>query len=52
VLFDPATVKDQATMSDINRISTGIAKTWVNGRLVFAEGSTTGSRPGRLILRR
>jgi N-acyl-D-amino-acid deacylase len=50
VLFDPATVKDQATMSDINRISTGIVKTWVNGELVFSDGNTTASRPGRAIL--
>ncbi len=51
VLFDPAAVKDQATMSDINRISTGIMKTWVNGELVFSDGKTTASRPGRAILR-
>ena len=49
-LFDPAAVKDQATMSDTNRISTGILKTWVNGELVYADGKTTGLRPG-LVLR-
>ncbi len=51
VLFDPATVKDQATMSEINRISTGIVKTWVNGRLVYSEGKTTGVRPGQVLRR-
>ncbi|MGH8204849.1 MAG: N-acyl-D-amino-acid deacylase family protein [Steroidobacteraceae bacterium] len=51
VLFDPILVKDQATMSDINRISTGIAKTWVNGRLVFTDGKATGARPGQVVPR-
>ena len=52
VLFDPATVKDQATMSEINRLSAGIVKTWVNGRLVFSDGRATGSWPGQVILRK
>lgn len=51
VLFDPATVKDQATMQEINRISTGIVKTWVNGQLVYSEGKKTGLRPGQILLR-
>ena len=51
VLFDPETVKDQATMSDINKISTGISKTWVNGQLVFSEGKTSGLLPGQSLRR-
>lgn len=51
VLFDPELVKDQATMSDINKISTGILKTWVNGQLVFSQGKASGRHPG-LALRR
>lgn len=51
VLFDPATVQDRATISNTNRISTGIAKTWVNGELVFVNGETTGLLPGQVILR-
>jgi N-acyl-D-amino-acid deacylase len=51
VLFDPTTVKDQATMSATNRISTGISKTWVNGHLVFSEGKATGSLPGKVLRR-
>jgi N-acyl-D-amino-acid deacylase len=51
VLLDPATIRDQATMSDINRLSTGIVKTWVNGQLVFSEGKATGARPGQVIRR-
>lgn len=51
VLFDPVTVEDRAAISDTNKISTGIAKTWVNGQLVFSEGETTGSLPGQVIRR-
>ena len=51
VLFDPAAVRDQATMSDVNRISAGIVKTWVNGKVVYANGKTTGARPGQVLLR-
>jgi N-acyl-D-aspartate/D-glutamate deacylase len=38
-------------MRDINRISTGIAKTWVNGQVVYADGKATGTRPGRVVRR-
>ncbi len=51
VLFDPELVKDQATMSDINKVSTGISKTWVNGQLVFSEGKASGLRPGQSLRR-
>jgi N-acyl-D-amino-acid deacylase len=51
VLFDPAAVRDLATMDDINRISTGIVKTWVNGQVVYADGKATGARPGRVVRR-
>ena len=51
VLFDPATVKDEATMNETNKISTGILKTWVNGQLVFSDGKTTGSVPGQVLRR-
>lgn len=49
VLFDPATVKDNATISDSRALSTGISKVWVNGKLVFDDGKTTGQYPGVLI---
>ena len=38
-------------MSETNRISTGILKTWVNGQLVFSEGKITGVLPGQVIRR-
>jgi N-acyl-D-amino-acid deacylase len=51
VLFDPATVTDRSTTARPNLTSEGIAKVWVNGRLVFADGKTIGARPGQVIRR-
>ena len=51
VLFDPKTVQDNATMDDINRLSSGIEKVWVGGELVYSEKKSTGLRPGKVIRR-
>jgi N-acyl-D-amino-acid deacylase len=51
VLFDPATVIDNATPQDPSALSSGIAKVWVNGVVVFADGRETGARPGRFLAR-
>jgi N-acyl-D-amino-acid deacylase len=51
VLFDPATVIDRATPQEPHLTSMGIARVWVNGAEVFAEGKTTGAKPGRVIRR-
>ena len=51
VLFDPATVIDRATPQEPHLTSVGIARVWVNGSEVFADGKTTGARPGRVIRR-
>jgi N-acyl-D-amino-acid deacylase len=52
VLFDPATVSDRATPAQPHLTSVGIARVWVNGAEVYADGKTTGVRPGRTIKRR
>ena len=52
VLFDPATVVDNATPADPHAISTGIAKVWVNGKLAYDGGKTTGMRGGAVIRRK
>ena len=52
VLFDPDTVIDNATPENPQAISTGILSVWVGGELVFADGATTGARPGKIIRRR
>ncbi len=51
VLFNPATVKDRSTWLDPSRLSEGIQKVFVNGRLVWDVGKPTGARPGRMLSR-
>ena len=51
VLFDPATVKDRATPQEPHLTSVGIERVWVNGVEVFADGKTTGAKPGKTIKR-
>ena len=51
VLFDPATVVDNATMTAPRALSSGIKTVWVGGRMVFVNGKTTGATPG-VVLRR
>ncbi len=49
VLFDPATVIDRATLGNPTALSAGIEKVWVNGKLVYQERRSTGTRPGQVI---
>ncbi len=49
VLFDPATVADEATWADPFRAPTGIARVLVNGETVVAAGEPTGALPGRVL---
>jgi N-acyl-D-amino-acid deacylase len=51
VLFDPATVKDEATVAEPHKISEGIEKVWVNGKIVFQDKKTTELYPGKIIKR-
>src|SRR4029079_17964791 len=52
LLFDPATVIDNATPADPHAVSTGLAKVWVNGKLAYEGGKTTGVRGGMVIRRK
>ncbi|MEJ1240208.1 serine hydrolase [Chryseolinea sp. T2] len=49
VLFNPAIVKDNATMKDPSALSTGIEIVWVNGRIVYMNHQTTHSLPGMFV---
>jgi N-acyl-D-amino-acid deacylase len=49
VLFDPATIRDNATFTDPHRLSTGIRDVWVNGSRVVRNGAHTGAMPGRRV---
>lgn len=46
VLFDPATIADNATIGNGQLLSDGIVGVWVNGERVWQDGAPTGSRPG------
>jgi N-acyl-D-amino-acid deacylase len=52
VLFDPATVLDQATFEEPERFPIGIDLVIVNGTVVVDSGVHTGALPGRALLRR
>jgi len=51
VLFDPATVIDNATPQKPHEVSSGIVHVWVNGSTVWANGKTVRSRSGRVLRR-
>ena len=51
VLFDPATVKDNATIQNSQALSDGIEKVWVNGKLVYQHKRSLGVYPGVFIKR-
>jgi len=51
VLFDPLTVVDQATFDMPQTQASGIEKVWVNGKLAFDEGRSTGTFAGRVLTR-
>jgi N-acyl-D-amino-acid deacylase len=52
VLFDPRTIKDQATFEAPEQPATGIVQVLVNGRAVWRDGGPTGERAGRVLRRR
>jgi len=46
VLFDPATIIDNATYERPHQVSTGVLDVWVNGVAVVRDTKVTGARPG------
>ena len=49
VLFDPATVKDEATYDDPKREPSGVSAVVVNGALAFHEGRHLGAGTGHML---
>ena len=49
VVFDPATVADNATFERPHQLSTGIRDVWVNGGRVVRDGQHTGATPGQVV---
>jgi len=51
VLFDPATVRDEATFADPKKPATGISAVWVNGALSYSHHGPTERRAGCFLPR-
>jgi len=49
VVFDPATVADNATFAEPHQYATGVAHVFVNGTQVVSDGEHTGAKPGRVV---
>ena len=51
VLFNPATVRDNATLQHPQALASGIERVWVNGQVVYQNQQVTGQTPGKAIRR-
>jgi len=49
VLFSPERIADRATPAEPHLRSDGVERVWVNGVVVYVEGTTTDARPGRVL---
>jgi dihydroorotase/N-acyl-D-amino-acid deacylase len=49
IVFDPATITDQATFEQPHQLSTGVRDVFVNGVAVVREGRHTGAKPGQVV---
>lgn len=50
VIFNPATVRDNATFEQPHRYASGVRDVFVNGVAVLRNGEHTGATPGRVVL--
>lgn len=51
IVFDPATIRDEATYTDPTRLATGMRWVFVNGRAAVRAGQLTGTLAGRGLRR-
>jgi len=49
VVFDPATIRDNATFASPQQYATGMRHVFVNGGWVLKDGEHTGATPGRFV---
>jgi N-acyl-D-amino-acid deacylase len=49
VIFDPATIKDNATFENPHQFAEGMIHVLVNGVPVLKDGEHTGAKPGRFV---
>ncbi len=48
-IFDPETIRDNATFAEPHQYATGMRHLFVNGVRVLADGEPTGETPGRVV---
>ncbi len=49
VVFDPATITDNATFQEPHQYASGVLHVFVNGTQVVEDGEHTGAKPGRVV---
>lgn len=49
VVFDPATIRDNATFTQPAQYASGVSHVWVNGVQVLRGGLHTGAKPGQVV---
>jgi N-acyl-D-amino-acid deacylase len=49
VVFDPASIQDDATYQNSHQLSTGVSDVIVNGKLALKDGNPTGAATGRVV---
>jgi N-acyl-D-amino-acid deacylase len=49
VVFDPATIRDNASYASPMRLASGVSEVFVNGVQVLRDGVHTGATPGRVV---
>ncbi|MCB0277963.1 MAG: D-aminoacylase [Calditrichaeota bacterium] len=49
VIFDPNTIKDNATFANPHQYATGVVYVLVNGQIVLDNGEHTGAKAGRVV---
>jgi len=49
IVFDPATIREQATYTEPTKLSTGMRWVFVNGKAAVADGEITGAMAGRAL---
>jgi N-acyl-D-amino-acid deacylase len=49
VVFDPATIRDNATSAKPQQLASGVDDVFINGVQVLKDGALTGATPGRVV---